>query len=76
MPKYCFVRTKRQSFTSHNSGGREVQDQGLLPADLVPGEAPLPGVQRTVFSLFLQWQREEQRALVALPLPIRALILL
>lgn len=70
------MKTKQQTFTSHSSGGQEVQGQGPLPADFVPGEDPLPGSQRAPFSLFPQWQREEQRALVSLPPLIRALILL
>lgn len=41
-------------------------------ADLVLGESPLPGLQMTVFSLYLTWKRK--RALVSPPLLTRALI--
>lgn len=44
----------RQLFLS--SWGWEVQDQ--VPADLVPGEGPLPDVQMSAFPCVLIWQRE------------------
>lgn len=46
----------RQLFLS--SWGWEVQDQ--VPADLVPGEGPLPDVQMAAFPCVLIWQRERE----------------
>lgn len=63
---------KQQSFTSQTSGGWEAQDPGA--GRLVPGENPLPNLQRGTFSCFLTWQRKEERVLVSLPLCVMVLI--
>ena len=65
---------KRQTFISHSPGGWESKTK--VPADLVLGEGPAPGLQTAassahVASSLCPWR---ERALVSLPLLTRTLI--